>query len=162
LAGLFEKQRLLDYLRGYILFETDDGIIKKIAGYHQFHAVRKAVSATIRASRPDGDKRIGVVWHTQGSGKSISMTLFAGRIIVEPAMENPTLVVITDRNDLDGQLYTQFCKAPDLVPNPVQAESREHLRELLQVASGGVVFSTVQKFGLTQTGRASCRERVGV
>lgn len=153
LSGLFEKQRLLDYLRGYILFETDDGIIKKIAGYHQFHAVRKAVTATIRASRPDGDKRIGVVWHTQGSGKSISMTLFAGRIIVEPAMENPTLVVITDRNDLDGQLYGQFCKAPDLIPNPVQAESREHLRELLQVASGGVVFSTVQKFWF-ESGRA--------
>ena len=155
LSGLFEKQRLLDYLRGYILFETDDGIIKKIAGYHQFHAVRKAVAATVRASRPDGDKRIGVVWHTQGSGKSISMTLFAGRIIVEPAMENPTLVVITDRNDLDGQLYDQFCKAPDLIPNPVKAESREHLRELLQVASGGVVFSTVQKFGLSQEERAT-------
>lgn len=150
LAGLFEKQRLLDYIQGYVLWETDDGFIKKIAGYHQFHAVRKAVTATVRASQPSGDKRIGVVWHTQGSGKSILMTLFTGRVIVEPAMENPTIVVITDRNDLDGQLFGQFCKVPDLVPGPVQAESREHLRSLLQVASGGVVFTTIQKFSLNK------------
>lgn len=147
IQGLFEKRRLLDYLRYFVLWETDGGWVKKIAGYHQYHAARKAVKATVRASRPDGDKRIGVVWHTQGSGKSLSMAFYAGMIVVEPAMENPTLVVITDRNDLDGQLYSQFCAAKDLIPNPQQAESREELRELLTVASGGVVFTTIQKFG---------------
>jgi len=147
LKGLFDRERLLDYLHHFVLWETEDGYVKKIAGYHQFHAVRKAVAATVRASSPQGDKRIGVVWHTQGSGKSISMCLYAGKIAVEPAMANPTLVVITDRNDLDGQLFGQFCAAKDLVAFPDQADSREHLRELLKVASGGVVFTTVQKFG---------------
>jgi type I restriction enzyme R subunit len=148
LEGLFEKRRLLDYLRHFVLWETDEGYIKKIAGYHQYHAVNKAVHETVRASAPRGDKRIGVVWHTQGSGKSISMVFYAAKLIVQPEMKNPTLVVITDRNDLDGQLYGQFCAARDLIPHPVQAESREHLRELLQVASGGVVFTTLQKFGV--------------
>ncbi len=145
--GLFEKERLLDYLRNFVLWETEDGFVKKLAGYHQFHAVRKAVTATVQASSAEGDQRIGVVWHTQGSGKSISMAFYAGRVIAEPAMENPTLVVLTDRNDLDDQLFGQFCSASDLVPSPVQADSRQHLRELLQVASGGVVFTTMQKFG---------------
>ncbi|MCB9735361.1 MAG: type I restriction endonuclease subunit R [Deltaproteobacteria bacterium] len=148
LRGLFEKTRLLDFVRHFVLWETDDGFIKKVAGYHQFHAVNKAVRATVRAASPRGDKKIGVVWHTQGSGKSISMAFYAGKLIVEPALENPTLVVVTDRNDLDGQLFSQFSAAKGLLPPPVQAESREHLRELLQVASGGVVFSTIQKFGL--------------
>lgn len=147
IAGLFERQRLLDYLRHFVLWETEDGYVKKLAGYHQFHAVRKAVAATVEASSADGDQRIGVVWHTQGSGKSISMAFYAGRVILEPAMENPTLVVITDRNDLDNQLFGQFCRASDLVPSPVQAKSRDHLREVLQVASGGVIFTTMQKFG---------------
>jgi len=151
IAGVFEKQRLLDYLRYFIFWETDDGQsgnkLKKLAGYHQYHAVNKAVTATVKASSPEGDKRIGVVWHTQGSGKSISMCLYAGKIVVNPAMANPTLVVITDRNDLDGQLFAQFSKAPDLIPHPSQAESREDLRDLLKVASGGVVFTTIQKFG---------------
>ena len=118
LKGLFEKRRLLDYIRHFILWETDDGFIKKIAGYHQFHAANKAVGETVRASAPSGDKRIGVVWHTQGSGKSISMVFYAGKLILQPEMENPTLVVITDRNDLDGQLFSQFCAAKGLIPAP--------------------------------------------
>ncbi|MBI4706193.1 MAG: type I restriction endonuclease subunit R [Deltaproteobacteria bacterium] len=147
LEGLFEKRRLLDYLRHFIFWETEDGYTKKIAGYHQFHAANKAVTETVRASSKKGDRRIGVVWHTQGSGKSVSMVFYAGKIIVEPAMANPTLVVLTDRNDLDGQLFDQFAAATELVHKPEQAESREHLRELLKVASGGVVFTTLQKFG---------------
>jgi type I restriction enzyme R subunit len=147
LTGIFEKTRFLDYIRYFILWESDDGYLKKIAGYHQYHAANKAVAATVRASRPDGDQRIGVVWHTQGSGKSISMAFYAGKLITHPQMENPTVVVITDRNDLDGQLFGQFCAAKGLMPAPVQAESRDHLRELLQVASGGVIFTTIQKFG---------------
>jgi type I restriction enzyme R subunit len=100
----------------------------------------------VRASSDRGDHRIGVVWHTQGSGKSISMAYYAGKVILEPAMQNPTLVVVTDRNDLDGQLYAQFCAARGLVPSPKQALTREHVRDLLNVASGGVVFTTIQKF----------------
>ncbi len=147
LKGIFEKRRLLDYVRHFILWETGDSFVKKIAGYHQYHAANKAIAETIRASAEDGDKRIGVVWHTQGSGKSISMVFYTGKLIVQPEMENPTVVVITDRNDLDGQLYGQFCAAKGLISAPVQAESREHLKDLLQVASGGVVFTTIQKFG---------------
>jgi type I restriction enzyme R subunit len=153
LHGLFERRRFLDYLYHFVLWETDGGFVKKIAGYHQFHAVNKAVDATVRASSESGDQRIGVVWHTQGSGKSISMVYFAGKVILHPEMQNPTLVVVTDRNDLDGQLFAQFCAAKDLVPSPKQAESREHLRELLDVVSGGVVFTTIQKFSLTEAER---------
>ena len=153
LEGLFERRRLLDYIRHFVLWETEEGPVKKIAGYHQFHAANKAVEATVRASRPDGDKRIGVVWHTQGSGKSISMVFFAGKLILHPALENPTLVVVTDRNDLDGQLYGQFCAAKDLIPDPIQAESREHLRTLLRRAAGGVIFTTMQKWSLTDEER---------
>lgn len=147
MAGLFEKRRFLDFIRHFIFWETDDGYVKKIAGYHQYHAVNKAIEHTVRASAPTGDKRIGVVWHTQGSGKSISMVFYTGKLIVAPEMRNPTVVVITDRNDLDGQLFGQFCAAKGIIPAPLQAESREHLRDLLNVASGGVVFSTIQKFG---------------
>lgn len=153
LKGLFEKHRFLDYLYNFILCETGDRYIKKIAGYHQFHAANKAVKAALKASSAQGDKRIGVIWHTQGSGKSVSMCYFAGKIMLEPEMQNPTLVMITDRNDLDGQLFSQFSAAKDLIPNPKQAESREELRELLQVASGGVVFSTIQKFSQTNEER---------
>jgi len=148
IEGLFDKERLLDYLRHFVLWETGDGYIKKIAGYHQYHAANKAIRQTVRASQPEGDKRIGVVWHTQGSGKSISMVFYVGKLILQPEMENPTVVVLTDRNDLDGQLFDQFCAAKDLVPTPEQADSREHLKELLKVASGGVVFTTIQKFGV--------------
>ncbi len=154
LHGLFEKRRFLDYLYNFILWETDDGFVKKTAGYHQFHAVNKAVAATIRASAETGDHRIGVVWHTQGSGKSISMAYYAGKVILEPVMQNPTIVVVCDRNDLDGQLFAQFARAKDLIPNPKQADSRDNLRELLNVPSGGVVFSTIQKFSQTEQERA--------
>ncbi len=151
LQGLFRPGVLLDYLVHFVLWETDDGYKKKLAGYHQYWAVKKAVCETVRASNPHGDKRIGVVWHTQGSGKSISMVYYAAEIIAEPEMANPTLLVLTDRNDLDGQLFGQFCRAKDLLPAPAQAESREHLKQLVQVASGGIVFTTIQKFG-TATG----------
>jgi type I restriction enzyme R subunit len=165
IEGLFEKRRFLDLVRDFIVFEDDGGgrLVKKVAGYHQFHAVRVAVAETLRAARlgrgddgadtggtsggQPGDRRIGVVWHTQGSGKSLTMAFYAGRIIREPAMENPTLVVLTDRNDLDDQLFATFSRCAELLRQPpVQAESRAHLRELLSVQAGGVVFTTIQKF----------------
>jgi len=154
IRGVFEKRRFLDLLRYFIVFEDKDGqIIKKMAGYHQFHAVQKALQATLEASGPAGDRRCGVVWHTQGSGKSLTMAFYAGRVILEPAMQNPTILVITDRNDLDDQLFGTFAQASELLrQKPVQAESRDDLRRLLQVASGGVVFTTVQKFFPTGKG----------
>ena len=148
IKGIFEKARLLDYVVHFVTFE-DDGkeIAKKAAAYHQYWAVNRAVECTVKASRPQGDRRIGVVWHTQGSGKSLSMVFYAGKVIKHPAMENPTLVVITDRNDLDDQLFGTFSVNSDLLrQRPVQADSREHLKQLLRVASGGVVFTTLQKF----------------
>jgi type I restriction enzyme, R subunit len=146
--GVFEKHRFLDLLRYFIVFDDRDGqIVKKMAGYHQFHAVQRALDATLKASGPKGDRRCGVVWHTQGSGKSLTMAFYAGRVILEPAMENPTLVVITDRNDLDDQLFGTFAECSELLrQKPVQATSREDLKRRLQVASGGVIFTTVQKF----------------
>ncbi len=171
IRGVFEKRRFLDLLRYFIVFEEDtesDRLNKIIAGYHQFHAVNAAVQETIRASGmgagtvretagtywagkmhggKSGDRRAGVVWHTQGSGKSFSMLFYAGQIVRHPAMQNPTLVVLTDRNDLDDQLFGQFQRCHEILrQTPVQAESREQLRDLLQVASGGVVFTTIQKF----------------
>jgi type I restriction enzyme R subunit len=149
LQGVFEKRRLLDLIRYFIVFEDagDGVIVKKMAGYHQFHAVNSAVRSTIEAADEQGDRRVGVVWHTQGSGKSLTMAFYAGRIVWHPAMENPTVVVITDRNDLDDQLFGTFARCHELLrQQPVQARSRADLREKLQVASGGVVFSTVQKF----------------
>ncbi len=170
LRGVFDQRRFLDLVRHFLVFEDDGSTItKKMAGYHQFHAVNTAVEETLRAtgihekarvaephggyfarSMPggeEGDRRVGVVWHTQGSGKSLSMAFYAGRLVLEPAMENPTIVVITDRNDLDDQLFGTFSRCHELLrQKPVQAESRDHLRELLQRASGGVIFTTVQKF----------------
>ena len=165
IEGLCAPRRFLDLLRDFIVFEDDGArIVKKMAGYHQFHAVQAAVGETLRASkllaeergryesgrRPGGepgDRRVGVVWHTQGSGKSLTMAFYAGRIIREPAMENPTLVVLSDRNDLDEQLFANFALCRDLLRQPpVQAESRAHLRELLSVEAGGVVFTTLHKF----------------
>jgi type I restriction enzyme, R subunit len=172
IEGVFAHSRFLDLVRAIIVFEDEGGdwLTKKVAGYHQFHAVRVAVSETLRAAElqreakrvaearggyetsrqpggKPGDRRIGVVWHTQGSGKSLTMAFYAGRIIREPAMENPTVVVLTDRNDLDDQLFGTFSRCKDLLRQPpVQAESRTHLRELLQVAAGGVVFTTIHKF----------------
>jgi type I restriction enzyme, R subunit len=150
--GVLAPAYLLDYLRFFVLFEDDSGLVKKIAGYHQFHAVRAAIAQVVAASRPDGLPSVrgkgGVVWHTQGSGKSITMTCFAARVMQEPLMENPTIVVITDRNDLDGQLFGVFSLAQDLLrEQPVQAGTRQELRALLgNRPSGGIVFATIQKF----------------
>ncbi|MCP6760041.1 MAG: type I restriction endonuclease subunit R [Fischerella sp. CENA71] len=148
IKGIFAKNRFLDLVKHFIVFEVDGSdITKKMAGYHQFHAVNKAIERTVTATSPAGDKRVGVVWHTQGSGKSLTMAFYAGKIIQHPAMANPTLVVLTDRNDLDDQLFNTFADCSDLLrQNPTQAENREHLTELLQVPSGGVVFTTIQKF----------------
>ncbi|GAB1368930.1 type I restriction endonuclease subunit R [Azonexus hydrophilus] len=150
--GLLAPAMLLDYLRYFVLFEDDGTLVKKVAGYHQFHAVRAAIHQVVAASRPDGPAtgkgKGGVVWHTQGSGKSITMTCFAARVMREAAMENPTIVVITDRNDLDGQLFGVFSLAQDLLrEQPVQAHTRQELRQLLgNRPSGGIVFATIQKF----------------
>jgi type I restriction enzyme R subunit len=173
IRGVFEKRRFLDMLQHFIVFEHDtesDRVHKIIAGYHQFHAVNAAMQETVRASGmaesamiiaedegqycsgrmhggKAGDRRAGVVWHTQGSGKSFSMLFYAGRIIRNPAMQNPTVVVLTDRNDLDDQLFGQFQRCCELLnQTPVQAGDRDHLRELLKVVSGGVIFTTIQKF----------------
>ena len=148
IKGIFERRRFLDLIRHFIVFEVDGTeIVKKMAGYHQFHAVNKAVECTIQAVSPKGDKRVGVVWHTQGSGKSLTMVFYAGRIIQRPEMKNPTIVLLTDRNDLDDQLFGTFSRCRDLLcQTPVQSENREHLKNLLNVASGGVVFTTIQKF----------------
>ena len=169
LAGAFQPHRFLALVRDFIVFEDDGGALaKKMAGYHQFHAVRTAVEETLRAAElqrvpilkqtghyesrrkpggDPGDRRIGVVWHTQGSGKSLTMAFYAGRIVREPAMENPTIVVLTDRNDLDDQLFGTFARCRDLLRQPpVQAESRADLRAKLAVEAGGVVFTTIQKF----------------
>jgi type I restriction enzyme R subunit len=171
IEGLCAPRRFLDLLRDFIVFEDDGSrIVKKMAGYHQFHAVQVAVGETLRAAElhrqglgiaqsegryeagrqpggQPGDRRVGVVWHTQGSGKSLTMAFYAGRIIREPAMQNPTLVVLTDRNDLDDQLFATFARCRDLLRQPpMQAESRAQLRELLSRAAGGVVFTTIHKF----------------
>lgn len=146
--GVLAPAYLLDYLRFFVLFEDDGALVKKIAGYHQYHAVRSAIGQVVTASRPGGSHKGGVVWHTQGSGKSITMTCFAARVMQEAAMENPTIVVITDRNDLDGQLFGVFSLAQDLLrEQPVQVESRQDLRsKLSNRPSGGIVFATIQKF----------------
>ncbi|MEN6553877.1 MAG: type I restriction endonuclease subunit R [Methanobacterium sp.] len=146
IRGMFNKKVLLDLIRHFIVYDDSETIIKKkLAAYHQYHAVNKAVEATIEAAKPDGDRRCGVVWHTQGSGKSLIMAFYAGKLVLE--MDNPTLVVLTDRNDLDDQLFGTFKASQNVLrQEPVQADSREHLQELLQVASGGIVFTTIQKF----------------
>lgn len=148
IQGVLEKSRFLDLVQHFIVFEVDSGtIIKKMAGYHQFHAVNKAVECTLKASSPKGDRRVGVVWHTQGSGKSLTMAFYAGKVVRHPKMANPTLVVITDRNDLDDQLFGTFAGCHELLrQKPMQADNRDEVKELLQVASGGVVFTTLQKF----------------
>ncbi len=148
IGGVFEKSRFLTLIRDFTVFEdTGAGLVKIVAGYHQFHAVRHAVERTIAATSPGGDRRIGVIWHTQGSGKSLLMAFYAGQIVGHRAMENPTVVVITDRNDLDDQLFGTFSMCRDLLrQTPQQAESREDLQKVLTRASGGVVFTTIQKF----------------
>lgn len=146
--GVFDRERLLDIVRHFIVFEDDgDKVVKKMAGYHQYHAVNKAVDCTTKASSPKGDRRVGVVWHTQGSGKSLTMAFYAGKVIRSQKMQNPTLVVITDRNDLDDQLFGTFSNCHELLrQKPVQAGDRGDLQEKLKVGSGGVVFTTLQKF----------------
>ena len=171
IEGIFEQRRFLSLLRDFIVFEDDGGaLVKKMAGYHQFHAVQAAVGETLRAAAlrretrriaetggryeagrqpggEPGDRRVGVVWHTQGSGKSLTMAFYAGRIIRDPGMANPTVVVLTDRNDLDDQLFGTFARCHDLLRQPpVQAASRADLRAKLTVQAGGVVFTTIQKF----------------
>ena len=177
IQGVFEKRRFLDLIRYFIVFdESPSGISKKMAGYHQFHAVNVALEETLRACVPpssewadnkaaesitqgfdfkhkrqpeseQGDRRVGVVWHTQGSGKSLTMAFYAGRVILHPLMENPTIVVITDRNDLDDQLFSTFARCSDLLRQPPeQVESRADLRQKLTRDSGGVIFTTIQKF----------------
>jgi type I restriction enzyme, R subunit len=148
LKGIFDRERFLDLVRHFVVFEVDGPTIrKKLAGYHQYHAVNKAVACTVRAASPRGDKRVGVIWHIQGSGKSLTMAFYAGKIIAHPAMANPTLVVLTDRNDLDNQLFGTFSACHELLRQaPAQAEDRDQVKELLKVASGGVIFTTIQKF----------------
>lgn len=152
IKGIFTKDRILDVIKNFIVFESEKDsknnvskTIKKLSAYHQYFAVNKAVERTVDASSPNGDRRAGVVWHTQGSGKSLSMVFYAGKII--QALDNPTLVLLTDRNDLDGQLFGVFSHCSDLVrQTPRQAQDRADLKKLLSVASGGVVFTTIQKF----------------
>lgn len=178
IEGIFDRRRFLDLIRDFTVFgETGSGLTKILAGYHQFHAVKRAVASTIRAlslnsEKPDssskygglaeesstyglpgmencpkGDKRIGVIWHTQGSGKSLLMAFYAGQLVRLPEMKNPTIVVITDRNDLDDQLFGTFSMCRDLIrQRPIQADSRDDLRSALNRASGGVIFTTIQKF----------------
>ncbi|HPR17696.1 MAG TPA: type I restriction endonuclease subunit R [Candidatus Cloacimonadota bacterium] len=146
--GMLNKNTLLDLIRHFIVFEKGERIThKKVAAYHQYYAVNKAVESTILASSEKGDGRAGVIWHTQGSGKSLSMVFYSGKLIIDPHMKNPTLVVLTDRNDLDEQLYDTFTNCQQLLrQEPQKAESRRELRKLLKVASGGIVFTTIQKF----------------
>lgn len=148
LHGMLNKHTLLDLIRQFIVFEKSDSkTLKKVAAYHQYYAVNKAVESTVTASGSNGDRRGGVIWHTQGSGKSLSMVFFSGKLIIDPRMENPTLVILTDRNDLDEQLHETFTNCQQLLrQEPQKAESRRELRQLLQVASGGIVFTTIQKF----------------
>ena len=180
LEGVFQRRRFLALLRDFVVFDDDGSgaLVKKMAGYHQFHAVQVAVEETLRAAKigrrdiadqgeghyeagrkpggEPGDRRIGVVWHTQGSGKSLTMAFYTGAIIREPAMENPTVVVLTDRNDLDDQLFGTFSRCEDLLRQPpAQAEDRADLRSKLSVNAGGVVFTTIQKFFPEERGPSS-------
>lgn len=160
--GMLKKETLLDLVRNFIVFEktkkedaktgiTQIETVKKLAAYHQYYAVNKAITSTLEAATEDGDRKGGVVWHTQGSGKSLSMVFYTGKLVLR--LNNPTVVVITDRNDLDEQLFGTFAGAKQLLrQEPVQATSREHLKELLKVASGGIVFTTIQKFLPTNGG----------
>lgn len=150
--GMFHRERFLDILHHFILFQTDGSKTSKIlAAYHQVSAVNKAVESTRLATTAEGDRKIGVVWHTQGSGKSLTMVFYTGKLVL--ALDNPTIVVITDRNDLDDQLFNTFSLSHELLrQHPQQAENRGHLRELLTVESGGIIFTTIQKFAPEERG----------
>lgn len=155
LKEMLQPATLLDYIKHFIVFEqtkhTDkNGVasistVKKIAAYHQYYAVNKAILSVKDATSEDGNRKGGVIWHTQGSGKSLSMVFFTGKLVL--SLNNPTVLIITDRNDLDDQLFDTFASSKELLRQvPVQANDREHLKELLKVASGGIVFTTIQKF----------------
>jgi len=148
LKGVFDRANFLRLIRDFTVFgDKGEGPFKIIAGYHQFHGAQKAVREAIEASRPDGDRRIGVIWHTQGSGKSFLMAFFAGLAVASADLENPTIVVLTDRNDLDDQLFATFTLCSDLIrQKPQQADTREDLKRLLDRSAGGIIFATVQKF----------------
>lgn len=148
LKGVFEPARFLDLTRNFVVFSDESqGLVKRVAKYHQYWAVNAAVASTVIAAGDGGDRRGGVVWHTQGSGKSIEMLLYAAKVMRDPRMGNPTLVFLTDRNDLDDQLFGEVFAPAEILPEkPVQAESRADLRTLLQRASGGIIFTTLQKF----------------
>jgi type I restriction enzyme R subunit len=148
IEGIFDRRRLLGLMHDFTVFgEMGSGLAKIIAGYHQFHAVRHAVDKTVEAAAPKGDRKVGVIWHTQGSGKSLLMAFYAGQLVRRPELENPTIVVITDRNDLDDQLFNTFSMCRDLIrQTPIQADSRDDLQSTLSRASGGVIFTTIQKF----------------
>ena len=152
--GVFDQHRLLDLVANFVLFSDEaNGLVKRVAKYHQYWAVNAAVESTVEAAGPDGDRRGGVVWHTQGSGKSIEMLLYAAKIMRDARMGNPTLVFITDRNDLDDQLFGEVFAPAEILPEkPVQADSRTELRALLRRASGGIVFTTLQKFAPESSG----------
>lgn len=172
IKGIFNKNIFLDYVQNFIVFEDDGAkVVKKAAAYHQYWAVNKALAYTLSACGVEvnaesnqidsigkgtehfGKHRIGVIWHTQGSGKSLSMTFYSGKVVRSPSMDNPTLLIVTDRNDLDDQLFKTFLDCQDLLrQKPKQAGNRLELRELLQVASGGIVFTTIQKFMPDQKG----------
>jgi len=149
--GVFDPTRLLDIIQNFIVFERDDKdetrVVKKVAAYHQYWVVNKALASTLRASGDDGDQKAGVVWHTQGSGKSLSMVFYTGKMMRSRELHNPTIVVVTDRNDLDGQLFGTFSACRDLLgEDPKQAENRGNLRKLLERNAGGIIFTTIQKF----------------
>lgn len=148
LKGMLEKKTMIDLIRHFIVFEkTKEKTVKKIAAYHQYYAVNKAIQSTVKAASLSGDQRAGVVWHTQGSGKSLSMVFYSGKMVVMPQLNNPTILILTDRNDLDQQLFETFSNCQQLIrQTPVQADNRSHLQSLLSVASGGVLFTTIQKF----------------
>lgn len=150
LRGVCDKARFIDIVRSFVVFERDEEsptYTKKLAAYHQYWAVNKAIQSTLTAIKPDNDHRIGVVWHTQGSGKSLSMVFYSGKLVLEPELKNPTIVVVTDRNDLDDQLYGTFGNCYELLrQDPIQAESRDHLQKLLTREAGGVIFTTNAKF----------------
>lgn len=148
IKGVFEPVRFLDLVRNFIVFSDESqGLVKRVAKYHQYWAVNAAVASTVVAAGEGGDRRGGVVWHTQGSGKSIEMLLYAAKVMRDPRMANPTLVFLTDRNDLDDQLFGEVFAPAEILPEkPVQADSRADLRTLLQRASGGIIFTTLQKF----------------
>ena len=154
IRGVFDQSRFLDIVRNFTVFSDEpDGMVKRVAKYHQYWAVNAAVESTVEAASTSGDRRGGVVWHTQGSGKSIEMLLYAAKVMRDPRMSNPTLVFLTDRNDLDDQLFGEvFAPAEVLPERPVQADSRANLRTLLKRASGGIIFTTLQKFAPGQDG----------